>query len=175
MFCQTNFLIRIFIYFIFFFIIFLIKIVLKDIITSSSLESKNWSQKSVTLATLSTFSTFGRKFHRTKHRGFTVYKNYSRNIFLNAPPVVWVPVVTPFMYSPKVIEFNRIEKIERAQKFTFNNNAAKKLVATKVTNVIYFEINYVLSYINNVITVCVGAVGLAFNSNQKLEVIILSS
>ena len=108
---------------------------------------------------------FGRMFYKADIRYFTgcaVYKNYFVKILLKEPPLIAAPLLTPFVYTPKAID--RCTQIQR--------NAHGASVGT-FSKLIYFEIDYHLSYVNNLLTVGCIAIGLVWKSEQKPKDILL--
>ena len=95
--------------------------------------------------------------------GCTTYSNYSLSILLKEPPVIVAPLVTPFMYAPKASDCTKIEDVE---------NKPSIAISSKM---VFFEMDYRLCYVNNLITVCISSLGLILKAHLKLEVVLPSS
>ena len=106
---------------------------------------------------------FGRTFYKTKTKSFCgsyLYNNYSISILLKEPSVIGVPIVTPFIYSTNTSECTRTEE--------FDKNVHYEIVS----KIGCFEINYPLSFLNNLLAFSVGTAGLILKSKWKMEIML---
>ena len=92
-----------------------------------------------------------------------MYSNYSLTILLKEPPIIVAPLVTPFMYAPRTLDFTRIEDLKNRTSFEISSK------------MVFFEMDYRLCYINNIVTVCSASVGLVLKAQLKWELVLLSA
>ena len=100
---------------------------------------------------------FGRTFYNTKQRifmGYSMYSNYSLTILLKEPPI---------MYAPRTLDVTRIEDLKNRTSFEISSK------------MVFFEMDYRLCYINNILTVCLASIGLVLKAQLKWELVLLSS
>ena len=104
---------------------------------------------------------FGRTFYKTSN--CCGWGNHSLGIIIKEPSIMIAPVITPFMHAPRNIKQEKIKPL-------INGKGLKQLY-----KIYYFELDYRLSHLNNIVSCCLSCIGLMKFSKLNLEFILLSS
>lgn len=137
---------------------------------------------------LSLIVIFGSTFYKTEYKicgDFPPYSNYSISLLLEEPPMMIVPVVSPFVFKPRitnrsnrpfVIKEIQLENGEGSYKQVMDGTVCEKTGQKKPYLLedinTKFKINKWLTLLNHVITVSCAAAGLILEAQQPLEVVV---
>ena len=108
------------------------------------------------------FRTVYRTTKRNRCNGLRINSSYFLSVFFKEPPVIVAPLVTPFIYSEGSLQEKIIE---------YDDNTGFEYYSKTV----FFEIDYELSYANNLVTVCLSCTGLILKSQLKWDFVLAFS
>ena len=113
---------------------------------------------------------FRSTFYRTKYKACgncSIYSNYSLSLVLEEPPIVIVPLVTPFVFRTKM-----------TRQILWDENDPSKMKRDDHGKVMlgdisaWFEINVMATCINHCITTVCSTVGLLLKAQMQIETVI---
>ena len=106
---------------------------------------------------------------------FSVYSNYSISLLLEEPPILIVPVVTPFVFRTK-IEYETAEIDDEKMDGTISSVIGSKYYLKNKPEIEVarpqFKLRPIFCLINHIITVSCSAAGLIVKAQQPIEIVL---